>query len=353
MGRTLTGVNGKIIDRPIRTKPCPDCYVCNTRGESLYHYLKDLLFDAPGIWHLKKCPDPACGLIWLDPMPVPQDVTRLYANYYTHDRPLRKTGIIHRVYERARIGYLNQQWGYTLATSSRIDVVLGYLLYLHPGIRAYADASVMNLRKRPGGHLLEIGFGNGELLDRLQSYGWRVVGVETDPVAVEHARVKGLNVGIGELIDQNYPDESFDAIVSSHVIEHVPDPLKFLIECYRILRPEGRLVFYTPNANSWGHRLYKEHWRGLEPPRHLFLFTISSLTRLARKAGFKNPISSVTDRGIGYLRESHKLKKGDRRDLSGDSFMTKAIHMLSPFFSWFVCLFRPDSGSEIILSATK
>jgi SAM-dependent methyltransferase len=200
---------------------------------------------------------------------------------------------------------------------------------------------------------LEIGFGNGEVLDRLQSYGWEVEGVETDPVAVENARKRGLNVRLGDLIEQNYPDESFDAIVSSHVIEHVADPLRFLVECYRILRPEGRLVFYTPNANSWGHRLYKEHWRGLEPPRHLFLFTISSLTALARKAGFKNPILSVTDRGLGYLRESHILKNRDRRGLYGDTFMTKAIRMFSLFFSWIVCLFRPGYGSEIILLATK
>lgn len=353
MGKTLFGVTEKIIDRPIQTKPCPECYVCNTRGESLYCDLKDLLFGAPGIWHLKKCPNPTCGLIWLDPMPVPQDLAKLYANYYTHDRPVRKAGILLRVHERAVSGYLNLQWGYKLATSSKVDVVLGYLVYLHPAYRAYADARVMNLRRRSPARLLEIGFGNGAVLDRLQSFGWRVEGVEPDPVAVENARKRGLNVRIGDLVDQHYPDESFDAIVSSHVIEHVPDPLKLLIECYRILRPEGRLVFYTPNANSWGHRLYKEHWRGLEPPRHLYLFTISSLTALACKAGFKNPIAYVTDRGVGYLRESHLLKKGYRRDLSGDSFMTKSIHMLSPFFSWFVCLFRPGSGSQIMLSATK
>jgi SAM-dependent methyltransferase len=353
MGRTLLGVTEKTIDRPIRTKPCPDCYVCNTRGEPLYYDLKDLLFGVPGIWHLKKCPNPTCGLIWLDPMPVLQDLARLYASYYTHDRPVRKTGIIHRVHERTLCGYLNRQWGYTLATSSRVDVVLGYLVYLHPAYRAYADARVMNLRRQSTAHLLEIGFGNANILDRLQSYGWLVEGVEADPVAVENARKKGLNVRLGDLIDQHYPDESFDAIVSSHVIEHVPDPLELLIECHRILRPEGRLVFYTPNANSWGHSLYKEHWRGLEPPRHLYLFTTSSLTALACKAGFKNPSSLVTDRGAGYLRESHMLKKGGRRDLSGDSFMTKSIHMLSPFFSWFVCLFRPGFGSEIILSATK
>jgi SAM-dependent methyltransferase len=353
MGETLLGITEKIIDRPMRTKPCPDCYVCNTRGESLYYDLEDLLFGAPGIWHLKKCPNPTCGLIWLDPMPVPQDLARFYTNYHTHDRPVGKTGIIHRVHERAVGGYLNQRWGYTLATSSRVDVVLGYLLYLHPAYRADADARVMNLRRRSTAHLLEIGFGNGAFLDRLQSYGWRVEGVEPDPVAVENARRRGLNVRIGDLISQHYPDDSFDAIVSRHVIEHVPDPLKLLIECHRILRPKGCLVFYTPNANSWGHRIYKKHWRGLEPPRHLHIFTISSLNALACRAGFKNPIAFVTDRGLGYLRESHMLKKGDRRDLPGDSWMTKAIPMLSPLFSWFVCLFRPGSGSEIILSARK
>ena len=353
MGQALPRASDKIIDRQIRTKPCPYCYVCKTRGELLYHDLKDLLFGIPGYWHLKRCPNPVCGLIWLDPMPVSQDLPGLYTNYYTHDKPIRKSGIMHRFHERALAGYLNRQWGYELGARSRMDTFLGYLFYLHPAGRAYADAHVMNLHRRSTSHLLEIGFGNGEVLDRLLSYGWQVEGVETDPAAVQKARNRGLNVRIGDLIDQNYPDESFDAIVSKHVIEHVPDPLRFLIECYRILRPEGRLVFYTPHADSWGHRLYKEHWRGLEPPRHLFIFTISSLTTLARRAGFKNPISSVTDRGMGYLRESHLLKKGDLRDLYADAFLTKAVRILSPFLSWFVCLFRPGSGSEIILKATK
>ena len=353
MDRALPGIAEETIVRPVRSEPSPSCYVCSTRGESLYNGLKDLLFGTPGIWNLKKCPNPKCGLIWLDPMPIPKDQARLYAKYHTHDRPVKKAGFIRLLHERALSGYLKQQWDYTIATNSKVDIMLGYLLYLHPAYRAGADARVMNLRRRSTANLLEIGFGNGIVLDRLQSYGWRVEGVEPDPIAVENARKKGLNVRLGNLIDQNYQDESFDAIVSSHVIEHVPDPLKLLIECHRILRPGGRLVFYTPNANSWGHSLYKRHWRGLEPPRHLYLFTISSLTALARKAGFKNPGSFVTDHGAGYLRESHMLKKGYRRELSGDSLMTKSIHMLSPFFSWFVCLFRPGFGSEIMLSATK
>jgi len=44
-----------------------------------------------------------------------------------------------------------------------------------------------------------------------------------------------------------------------------------------VLRPGGRLVIYTPNAESLGHQWFGKDWRGLEPPRHPFVFSPQSL----------------------------------------------------------------------------
>src|SRR2546429_421611 len=70
----------------IRSRPCPDCYVCGGRGTLLYEDLNDRLFGAPGVWNVKRCPNPACGLLWLDPMPDEEDIGKAYAEYYTHFR---------------------------------------------------------------------------------------------------------------------------------------------------------------------------------------------------------------------------------------------------------------------------
>jgi hypothetical protein len=69
----------------IRVRPSPFCTMCGRRGEPLYHGLIDRVFDTPGRWNLKRCPDSACGLLWLDPIPVAEDIGKAYANYFTHN----------------------------------------------------------------------------------------------------------------------------------------------------------------------------------------------------------------------------------------------------------------------------
>lgn len=54
-----------------------------------------------------------------------------------------------------------------------------------------------------------------------------------------------------------------------------------------MLKSGGRLVMITPNIASTGHRLFGQDWRGLEVPRHLYLYTPKALARLARGAGFR------------------------------------------------------------------
>jgi SAM-dependent methyltransferase len=56
----------------------------------------------------------------------------------------------------------------------------------------------------------------------------------------------GDGVTVQDLQQLTFPDESFDLIMSSHVMEHVPDPWQALAEVRRVLRPGGRYVFSIP-----------------------------------------------------------------------------------------------------------
>src|SRR5208283_2932444 len=73
--------------REIRSFPCPKCYLCGADGEPLYAGLRDRLFNAPGEWGLKRCPNSECGLVWLDPMPLEEDIGIAYESYFTHPAP--------------------------------------------------------------------------------------------------------------------------------------------------------------------------------------------------------------------------------------------------------------------------
>jgi SAM-dependent methyltransferase len=93
-------------------------------------------------------------------------------------------------------------------------------------------------------------------------------------------------VHAGSLRGGNFPDATFDAVVMSHVIEHVHQPRELLAEVRRIVRPGGRVVIATPNASSFGHRIMRAAWPFLDPPRHLQIFTPPALEATVRAAGF-------------------------------------------------------------------
>ncbi|MBI1198420.1 MAG: methyltransferase domain-containing protein [Phenylobacterium sp.] len=144
------------------------------------------------------------------------------------------------------------------------------------------------LSDMPPGRLLDVGCGTGAYVAWMAREGWDAHGIDFDADAVATARrYPGVDARVGDLASQKYPDDHFDAVVLSNVIEHLLDPQGVFDECRRILAPGGRLVMITPNVDALGHKLFGPDWRGLEPPRHLFLFPGDVLEKMGRKAGFK------------------------------------------------------------------
>ena len=286
----------------IRTRSVKDCYICGTQGELLYQDLTDRIFSAPGEWTLKKCPNLECGLVWLDPMPLKEDIAVAYYNYYTHsESSYISDSFLQRVYCSAREGYLARKYGYKSEVIPVWKKLLGMLLYIHPGGRAQTDSSVMYLPADTEGLLLDVGCGSGEFLKRMEEMGYQVEGTEVDSCAVENARSKGLQVRLGTVEELLYPDNYFGVIVMSHVIEHVHDPTELLKECYRILKPGGKLVLVTPNVSSLMHRFFGPSWPALDPPRHLYIFNPPSLRRLVEEANFEGLRIHTTILGTRWL----------------------------------------------------
>jgi SAM-dependent methyltransferase len=269
---------------PLRTAPRPHCLLCGSVGELLHAAVADHIFHVPGRWSLKRCADPRCGLVWQDPMLVAEDIARAYDSYYTSAPQGRSS-----VEASKRSG----------TTFYRLDRWVARLLRLDAERRRHAAAY---LDGTPPGMLLDVGCGSGSYAASMQMRGWNVRGTEFDPMAAQSARTKhGIAVDVGELAAIGYPDATFDAIPARHVLEHVQEPIGFLAECWRILRPGGRLVVVTPNVDSLGHRHFAERWRGLEQPRHLFLYSSASLRALFGRIGVDPAEVFTSAQGSDYV----------------------------------------------------
>lgn len=169
--------------------------------------------------------------------------------------------------------------------ASRLGVALFYCL---PNLRRRIDCSTRCLpRVQAGSRLLDVGAGNGDYLRLARRLGWEAVGVDSDPVVVENATAANLTVrqgGVDAFLDQ---PASFDAITLNHAIEHMHHPRQTLQHVFELLKPGGFLYMETPNIEALGHGRFGEHWRGLEPPRHLVLFSWKSLEDLLCQTGFE------------------------------------------------------------------
>jgi 2-polyprenyl-3-methyl-5-hydroxy-6-metoxy-1,4-benzoquinol methylase len=332
----------------------PVCIVCGTDGDPVHSDLVDRLFGVPGKWTFKQCHNPACGLVWLDPRPTVGDIGRAYAKYYTHGNAPLPAPVPGERYLAARRGYLASRFGYTEGVDRNLRR-LGRVAALFPGRRAEFDFSVFWLPARSGGRLLDVGCGDGWLMDHMASLGWQAEGLDFDEQAVAAARRRGLQVHLGSLFDQRLPEHAYDAITLSHVVEHVHDPEAWLRECRRILRPGGQLVAVTPNNESFGHRCFGANWRGLEPPRHLQIFSRRTLSTLAERAGLTVLRVFTTARDAnGIFMASSSLAKGSTSTPAGRrSLGMRLVARLFLAAESTLMRVRPDFGEEVVLIATK
>ena len=78
-----------------------------------------------------------------------------------------------------------------------------------------------------------------------------------------------------------YADNTFDIVYSKSFIEHLTDPVSFLNESYRVLKPGGTIVTLTPDWVSGYKKFYDDY-------THKSPFTVVSLKNIKTASGFEN-----------------------------------------------------------------
>ena len=288
-------------------------------------------------------------------MPREEEIGKAYKNYYTHQNNIaKKNRPFRQAYDYIKKGYLSWRFGYSTAQST-CQKLLGTLLFMHPYRRTTIDREMMFLKYRPGGVLLDVGCGSGEKMALFQSLGWQTAGIDLDELAIMQARKKGLEVRSGSLQEQHYPDAYFDAIIMDNVIEHVFDPVGILQECHRILKPQGILVAVTPNVESLGHRVFGASWRGLEPPRHLYLFTGAAVKRVMKNGRFQKCSVSTSAAGAAFIYSMSRdcINAGDHGPKLGRIILERCGAKIAFGVEWGLLKLRSYLGEELIIIAQK
>jgi SAM-dependent methyltransferase len=243
---------------PSETVGVATCPLCGGPAASAIKGVPDARgAEWKGDWRYLKCAKGACATVWLSPRPI--NLAALYDGYFTHGAPAPT----------------RDSWAKRLLFVWTRFAARRRYFFGKPGDW--------------GARMLEVGCGNGTNLVRLASAGWRVSGQDFDAAAIARARTLGVappqELFAGALEDM--PScEPFDAVLLSHVLEHVTDPGALLRACRDRLRPGGRLVVLTPNPRALGLRIFGRYWPSLHAPFHVLFLSPPTLARLARESGY-------------------------------------------------------------------
>jgi SAM-dependent methyltransferase len=128
------------------------------------------------------------------------------------------------------------------------------------------------LNRELSGLTLDVGCGIGDFLQ----FRHNTIGVDINPKLVDYCRKQGLNAELMHPDALPFKANQFDSVVLDNVIEHIAKPAPLLLEIWRVLKPQGRLLIGVPGSAGYA-----------TDPDHKVFFSEQALRQLMQDNGWR------------------------------------------------------------------
>ncbi|CAN5591893.1 hypothetical protein BH10CYA1_BH10CYA1_10420 [soil metagenome] len=266
------------------TKVSTGCNLCNADHYELVTTGREHEYDntTGDDFNVVRCKE--CGLVYLNPRPDIGELSTIYpVNYYSYNQKV-------------------------LRDQANPNSILHQLRYQGFQSKIQTSLSLCKTESEQWS-VLDIGCGDGHTLDLYARHpGVKTYGVDFNLAALELARNNGHTVYQGSFESADLPNNHFDLVTATHVIEHVEDPRQFLIKVHHVLRSDGILWVETPNIGSIDAKWFRnKHWGAYHFPRHWFFFSRQTLTKLATSTGFEPVFVDFVPNAIFWFWTFHSM----------------------------------------------
>jgi 2-polyprenyl-3-methyl-5-hydroxy-6-metoxy-1,4-benzoquinol methylase len=232
--------HGRIPDELLKARPCPTCGSTDGRPELDKDHMR-----------LLRCA--ACDVVYVSPTFDEAHYREVYASP-EYQEIVRDLGINSHDYRVQRFG------------AERVALMARHLDVQRP-------------------RYLDVGCSTGFVVEAARDAGWRAIGIDLNPSAIEFGRSRGLDLRTAALEDEAFEEGSFDAVSLFDVLEHLHDPVRTLRASVRLLRPGGIVFLYVPNYDSASRLLMGKDAHFIWPTHHLNYYTPATIGDLMARQG--------------------------------------------------------------------
>lgn len=276
-----------------------ECRLCQSTGPHRTVAVREMMFGSQETFEYYNCA--ACDTLQIVNELEGEELMRHYpANYYSYNGSGQPRAFQWLVTQQDRFKSRMGGWPVgALLTTSLPDGIL----------RALTGGDVFGmlnqLAVQHDARIVDVGCGDGALLDRLARVGFKSLSGADPFIAVDSETPRGVP------IMKRYLSEvggEFDLIMFNHSFEHMPDPVATLKVAYEKLAAGGICLVRVPTTSSEAWTVYGADWVQIDAPRHIVIPSRQGMAQAADRAGLRVE-NTIDDSNLGQFMGSEAYRR--------------------------------------------